>query len=62
MEDYLNKQALKSELMNYVGIYANNVDQAIMRSSADAATKRLAKEIAEQTSAMFAALVKSISK
>lgn len=50
----------KAKLLDYVQIYANNVSHDIAMSSADAATKKLAESIAEDTCDVLAAIINAI--
>ena len=50
----------KLEMLNHVQTYAKNVEHEISTSSADAASKLLAKNIAEETCNVLAAIIYSI--
>lgn len=50
----------KAKLLDYVQIYANNVSHDIAMSSADAATKKLAENITDETCNVLAAIINAI--
>lgn len=51
----------KDDLMHLVSVYANNVEISICDSSANAATKDLAREIAEETCSVLSAIIEGLS-
>lgn len=50
----------KNELLRQISVYANNVEVAIRGSSAEPETKRLAKEIADETCQLLSAMVENL--
>ena len=50
----------REELLRLIRIYANNVEVDLQNSNADAETKRLVRNIAEETASLMSAIISSI--
>jgi len=50
----------KEELLRLVRIYANNVEIDLHNSTADAVTKQLVQNVAEETASLMTAIINAI--